>query len=58
MCQNALHVIWNQNPATNTYISVIQNSKVYHGSFHSLKGNEYLNDEVSAGGINSSLMHL
>jgi len=40
-----LHTIWSQKPC-HKYVAVIQNFKIYHGSFHSLKANEYLNDEV------------
>lgn len=43
--QTSLHTIWSQKPC-HKYVAVIQNFKIYHGSFHSLKGNEYLNDEV------------
>ena len=43
--QTLLHAIWSQKPC-HKYVAVIQNFKIYHGSFHSLKAKEYLNDEV------------
>ena len=43
--QTSLHAIWSQKPC-HKYVAVIQNFKIYHGSFHSLKAKEYLNDEV------------
>ena len=43
--QERLFLIWSQKPCHNC-VAVIGNFKVHHGSFHTLKCWEFLNDEV------------
>lgn len=43
--QERLFLIWSQKPCHNC-AAVIGNFKVHHGSFHTLKCREFLNDEV------------